>query len=147
MNSIHLLLTGVLATASTFLAAESTFSASTPVNFGRVLGLTHSDCTFNIGGTGLSGMACLDSTGTLGDITISATANQTYTVTLFPPAGPSNQISYQPLLVNGSPSATVSADADGRFTLQIGGFLSTGGATPTAGNPTDFIYTIQVDSN
>ena len=135
----------MLATASTFLAAESIVNASIPVNFGRILNLTHSNCTLNSGSAELSGMACLDSIGTLGEITINATANQSYTVTLFPPAGPSNQVSYQPLLANDSVIDTVSADADGRFTLQIGGVLSTGGTAPSTGALTDFVYTIRVD--
>lgn len=147
MNAVTWLLTGVLAIVSAPLVAEPIISELTPVSFGRILGMTNSTCGFNNRDSGLSGTACLDSIGVLGNFTVSAEANQSYTVTLFPPAGPTNQISYLPLLSDGRNSATIIADTEGRFTLEIGGSLSIYSALPTAEVPTDFIYTIRIDNN
>lgn len=147
MNAVTWLLTGVLAIVSTPLVAEPIISELTPVSFGRIIGMANSTCGFNGRDAGLSGNACLDSLGIPGHFTVTATANQSYTITLFPAAGPTNQISYLPLLADGRSSATIIADAEGRFTLEVGGSLSINSALPTAEVATDFMYTIRIDSN
>jgi len=137
----------VLAIASTSLVAEPIITELTPVSFGRISGVANGTCGFNSRDSGLNGTACLESIGVLGHFTVTAIANQSYTVTLFPPSGPVNQISYLPLLADGHNSATITADATGQFTLEVGGNLTLNSALPTTEIPTDFIYTIRIDSN
>lgn len=136
-----------MAIASPLLVAEPTSITQTPVSFGQVLGVTYSDCTFNNGASGLTGPACLDSSGIPGEIRVTGLANQSYTITLFPPATPSNGISFQPRLANGNTTITVVTDAKGHYTLEVGGTLSTGGVAPIPGAPTSFVYTVRIDKN
>lgn len=147
MKVSQLLFTGGLVIASPFLIAESTSLTQTPVSFGQILGVTYSHCAFNNGGSGLTGPACLNNSGIPGEIRVSGLANQSYTVTLFPPATPSNEISFQPRLINGGTITTAVTDADGHFTLEVGGTLSTGGVAPTPGATTSFVYTVRIDKN
>jgi len=144
---LQLLFAGGLAIASPLLIAEPTYISQTPVSFGQVLGITYSDCSFNNGGSGLTGTACLESSGIPGEIRITGLANTSYTVTLFPPAAPSNGISFQPRLANGSASITVVTDAEGHCTVDVGGTLTTGGIAPTPGAPTSFVYTVRINRN
>ncbi|MBY4676498.1 hypothetical protein [Marinobacterium arenosum] len=135
-----------LGATPTALAADS-YQINSTIDFGRIMNESGSNCHLSATTTALSGSACIDSLGTIGDIDITVTPNQSYTITVFPPGAQVNQISFQPALENGGNSDTVNVDASGTFNLRIGGTLTIGGAAPIAGSPTSFSYTIQVISN
>ena len=142
----HLLFWGVLFIPR-IAQSETTFAVNSDVDFGRIVNLPNSDCSLDASTSALVGVACIDQVGTVGDIDITALANQSYSVTLFPPGASSNQISYLPLLENGATSDTYSSGVTGTFNIKVGGTISTAGVSPSPGVATNFVYTIRVDSN
>ena len=128
-------------------AADPSFTINTGIDFGRIVSMANSSCALNAASGSLNGDACLDTVGIPGDVEVQADANQSYSITLFPPSGVTNQISFQPLLSNGSNSDNVTAGADGRINFKVGGVLTTGGIVPTGSATSQFSYTIRVDSN